>query len=83
MGTIEDPIRSLIMSGSGRDVKLSIIAGRTVMKDRLLPGVDLEEVKAKGQRYFDKMRLGYVERDYQQLGEAELFAPSFRIVNKA
>ncbi|MGG1661942.1 amidohydrolase family protein [Brevibacillus sp. NRS-1366] len=83
MGTIEDPVRSLIMSGSGRDVKLSIINGRTVMKDRMLPGVDLEEVKAKGQRYFDKMRLGYVERDYQQLGEAELFAPSFRVVNKA
>lgn len=82
MGTIDDPIRSLIMSGSGRDVKLSIIAGRTVMKDRELPGVDLEEVKAKGQRYFDKMRLGYVERDYQQLGAEELFTPSFRVVKK-
>ncbi|GED69548.1 ethylammeline chlorohydrolase [Brevibacillus reuszeri] len=82
LGTIDDPIRSLIMSGSGRDVKLSIIAGRIVMKDRELPGVDLEEVKAKGQRYFDKMRLGYVERDYQQLGAEELFTPSFRVVKK-
>ena len=82
MGTVDDPIRTLIMCGSGRDVKLSIIAGRTVMKDRVLPGVDLAEIKERGQRYFDKMRLGYVERDYQQLGEKELFTPSFRIVNK-
>lgn len=82
MGTVEDPIRTMIMSGSGRDVKLSIIGGRTVMKDRLIPGLDLEEVKAYGQRYFDKMRMGYVERDYQQLGEEELFAPSFRVLKK-
>lgn len=82
MGAVDDPIRTIITCGSGRDVKLSIIAGRTVMKDRLMPGVDLEEIKAKGQRYFDKMRLGYVERDYQQLGEKELFKPSFPIVSK-
>jgi hypothetical protein len=49
------------------------------MKDRLIPGLDLEEIKAKGQRYFEKMKLGYVERDYQQLGEEELFTPSFRV----
>jgi cytosine/adenosine deaminase-related metal-dependent hydrolase len=79
LGPIEDPIRTLIMSGSGRDVKLSIINGRVVMKDRLIPGLDLEEIKAKGQRYFEKMKLGYVERDYQQLGEEELFTPSFRV----
>ncbi|MED4781827.1 amidohydrolase family protein [Brevibacillus choshinensis] len=79
LGPIEDPIRTLIMSGSGRDVKLSIIGGRVVMKDRLIPGIDLEEIKARGQRYFEKMRQGYVERDYQQLGQETLFAPSFRI----
>jgi cytosine/adenosine deaminase-related metal-dependent hydrolase len=82
LGPIEDPIRTLIMSGSGRDVKLSIIGGRVVMKDRLIPGLDLEGIKAKGQRYFEKMRLGYVERDYQQLGQETLFAPSFRMIQK-
>lgn len=82
MGPIDDPIRTMIMSGSGRDVKLSIIGGRIVMKDRQIPGLNLQEVKEKGQRYFEKMRLGYVERDYQQLGEEELFVPSFPVRNK-
>ncbi|MED1949616.1 amidohydrolase family protein [Brevibacillus centrosporus] len=82
IGPVEDPIRTMIMSGSGRDVKMSIINGRTVMRDRQIPGVDLEEVRIKGQTYFDKMRFSYLERDYQQLPEEELFQPSFRVIEK-
>ncbi|WP_059172320.1 amidohydrolase family protein [Bacillus sp. FJAT-27445] len=81
MGVQDDPIRTMIVSGSGRDVKLSIINGRIVMKDRLIPGLDLEEIKIKGQKYFNKMRNGYLERDYQQHPEEELFKPSFRMVH--
>lgn len=83
MGTIEDPIRTMMMCGSGRDVKMSIINGRVVMKDRLIPNVDLEEIRIKGQNYFDKMRLGYMERDYQHLPQEELFKPSFKIIEKS
>jgi len=82
MGTVEDPIRTMITCGSGRDVKMSIINGRIVMKDRLIPNIDLVEVRIKGQKYFDKMRLGYLERDYQHLPADELFAPSFTIVER-
>ncbi len=82
MGTIDDPIRTMLMCGSGRDVKLSIINGRIVMKDRQIPNFDLKEIKMKGQRYFDKMRLGYLERDYQYLPKNELFNPSFKVVEK-
>ncbi|WP_316570709.1 amidohydrolase family protein [Neobacillus sp. YIM B06451] len=81
MGVLDDPIRTMIVSGSGRDVKLSIINGRIVMKDRLIPGLDLEETKIRGQKYFNKMRNGYLERDYQQLPEEDLFKPSFRTVH--
>lgn len=81
MGAIDDPIRTMIASGSGRDVKLSIINGRVVMKDQRIPNLDLDEIKLKGQRYFNKMRKGYLERDYQQLQETELFPPSFKIVD--
>lgn len=81
MGVIDDPIRTIIASGSGRDVKLSIINGRLVMQDRKIPGLDLEEIKSKGQKYFNKMRKGYLERDYQQLPENELLSSSFKIVD--
>ncbi|MFD1781018.1 amidohydrolase family protein [Fredinandcohnia salidurans] len=80
MGVIDDPIRTMIISGSGRDVKLSIINGRLVMKDQKVPGLDLEEVKQKGQQYFNKMRKGYLERDYQHLEESELLSSSFKVV---
>jgi 5-methylthioadenosine/S-adenosylhomocysteine deaminase len=81
MGVIDDPIRTMIASGSGRDVKLSIINGRVVMKDRVIPNLDLEEIKSKGQKYFNKMRNGYLERDYQQLPENELLPSSFKKVD--
>jgi cytosine/adenosine deaminase-related metal-dependent hydrolase len=81
MGVIDDPIRSMIASGSGRDVKLSIINGRMVMKNRKVLNLDLEEIKSKGQLYFDKMRKGYLERDYQHLPENELLPPSFKVVD--
>lgn len=81
MGVIDDPIRTMIASGSGRDVKLSIINGRVVMKDQLIPNLDLDDIKAKGQKYFNKMRKGYSERDYQQLPENELLPPSFKIAD--
>lgn len=81
MGITDDPIRTMIMSGSGRDVKMSIINGRVVMKDRKIPGVDLDELKSKAQAYFKKMKKAYGERDYQQLEERERFNPSFTHVN--
>ncbi|WP_088066858.1 chlorohydrolase family protein [Gottfriedia luciferensis] len=81
MGVIDDPIRTMFVSGSGRDIKLSIINGRIVMKDQVIPNLDLEEMKQKGQMYFNKMKKGYLIRDYEQLSENELFPPSFKLVD--
>ena len=50
------------MCGCGRDVKMSVINGKTVMKDRTIEGVDLEEIKAKGQKYYDKKHSGIAHR---------------------
>ncbi|CEG25440.1 amidohydrolase family protein [Bacillus sp. B-jedd] len=81
MGVIDDPIRTIMASGTGRDVKLSVINGKVVMKDQKIPHLDLDEIKRRGQQYFNKMKKGYLERDYQQLPESELFPPSFKIVD--
>lgn len=81
MGTADDPIRTMIMSGSGRDVKLSVINGRIVMKDQQIPNIDLKEIQRKGQAYFEKMKKAYSERDYQQLEAQELFNTSFPLVD--
>ena len=62
MGTIDDPLRTLCLSGSGRDVKTSIINGKVVMEDYVIPGLDYEYLKEKAQSYFEKMKEGYIYR---------------------
>ena len=79
MGAVDDPVRTIFMCGSGADAKMSVINGRTVMKDRKIEGINFEKLKAEGQKYYDKMKLGYMERDYKHLRKEEIFRPSFRM----
>jgi len=44
---VYDPITTLIFSSSGRDVVLTVIAGREVYRDRRVTGVDEERLKAR------------------------------------
>lgn len=44
---VYDPITALIFSSSGRDVALTIIAGREVYRDQRVVGVDEERLKAR------------------------------------
>lgn len=81
-GNLDDPIRTLMISASGQDVQTVIIDGRVVMQDRVIPGVDLDELKRKGQAYYEKMRMGYLERDYKHHTPSELFPTSFPIIER-
>ena len=44
---VYDPVSALIFASSGRDVVLTIIAGREVYRDRRVIGVDEERLKAR------------------------------------
>lgn len=77
LGPQDDPIRTLMVSGSGRDVRTSIINGKIVMQDRQVPGIDLEELQALGQTYYQKLRQSYRVRSNQDLADDEFFPPSF------
>jgi cytosine/adenosine deaminase-related metal-dependent hydrolase len=44
---VYDPVTALIFSSSGRDVLLTIIAGREVYRDRRVVGVDEDRLKAR------------------------------------
>lgn len=77
MGTIDDPLRTLFLAGSGRDVKTSIINGRTVMADHRIPDLDLTELQTKAQAYFERMKEGYRARSRNpQMDPAEFFPTS-------
>ena len=81
MGAVDDPIRTLTLSGTGRDAHFSMVAGRVVMEEGRIPGLDVEALRAEGQRIFEKLRAAYPERDAlagpEGSMEEELFPPVF------
>ena len=81
MGAVDDPIRTLTLSGTGRDAHFSMVAGRVVMEEGRIPGLDVEALRAEGQRIFEKLRAAYPERDAlagpEGSTEEELFPPVF------
>lgn len=80
-GAVDDPVRTLVLAGTARDARFSMVAGRVVMRDGRIPGVDEEALRAEGQRVFEKLRAAYPERDALAgpagSREAELFPPVF------
>ncbi|WP_245006117.1 MULTISPECIES: chlorohydrolase family protein [Rhodococcus] len=83
MGVRDDPLRTLTMNGSGRDILRSVIAGRTVMSEGVVLGVDETALARRAQQLFEKMREGYSERDFQGRSADELFPPTFPEVTPA
>jgi cytosine/adenosine deaminase-related metal-dependent hydrolase len=76
-GVHDDPLRTLTLNGSARQAILSVVAGRTIMADGLIEGVDLDYWRTRGQELFDKMRAGYTQRDTLKRPADELFPPVY------
>ncbi|WP_427008667.1 chlorohydrolase family protein [Pseudarthrobacter sp. H2] len=77
VGMVEDPIRTLLMHTTARDVSMTVVAGRTVMRDGKLPGLDLENLRKEAQALFDRMKNRYPERDVHGRDIDTLFPPTF------
>lgn len=77
-GPVDDPIRSLVMNGNGRDVRRVVVAGRTTVDNGRVVGVDHEASRARAQQIHSKYRASYPERDHLRRPEHELFPSSFR-----
>lgn len=77
MGAVDDPLRTLVLNGTARDACLTMVAGRVVMRDGLIDGIDLDAVRADTQVLFAKMRAAYAERDHLGGTVEELFPPVF------
>ncbi|MFE6733981.1 chlorohydrolase family protein [Microbacterium sp. NPDC057650] len=79
-GPIDDPIRALVLAGSARDARLTMVGGRVVMRDGEIPGIDLDAIRRDAQRLFDRMRDAYALRDHGGGTVEELFPPVFPTV---
>lgn len=76
-GVVEDPLRTWVLNGSARNVTHTFVAGRPVVVDSTLPGIDLQLLREQGQLLFEQMVAAYPERDYRQRGTAELFPATY------
>lgn len=79
-GQIIDPIQSLLIGGSGRDVRSVIIDGRLVMEDRVIPGIDETAYSARAQAQFDGLVSRYPERTLGHPPLGEIFRPAYEVV---
>ncbi|MFD3564812.1 chlorohydrolase family protein [Streptomyces sp. NPDC058686] len=77
LGVVDDPLRTLLMAGSARDVSMTVVAGRTVAADGKIPGLDLVSMRARAQELFERMRSAYTERDLHRRAPDALFPPIF------
>lgn len=66
-----------MLNGTARDAVLTMVAGKVVMRDGAIPGVDLPALRRAGQELFDLMRAAYPERDHRRRPVDQLFPPVF------
>lgn len=76
-GITADPVRTLLLNGTARNAFHSVVAGRTIMANGVIPGVDLEALGREAAEIFAKMRDAYGERDWKGRPASELFPPSY------
>jgi cytosine/adenosine deaminase-related metal-dependent hydrolase len=78
MGQAIDPIQTLMLNASGREVRTVVIAGRFVMEDGTIPGVDAHADRARAQAQFDRLVAQYPRRTFGHPPVEEIFPPSYR-----
>jgi cytosine/adenosine deaminase-related metal-dependent hydrolase len=79
-GVHDDPIATIFLQCTGRDVKTVVIDGRIVMENRVIPNFDYEGVVVKAQAYYEKMRNSWLERAMTSRTSDEVFTYSYPLV---
>ncbi len=77
MGQVIDPVQTLMLNASGREVRTVVIDGRLVMEDGVIPGVDDRAMRARAQTQFDRMVAQYPDRTHGHPPIAEIFSSSY------
>lgn len=79
IGPTEDPVRSIVLHGGGQHVRHVVVDGRFVVRDGLVPGVDVAAMRARAQAIFDTYRASFSERDARGRPAEVLMPPSFPV----
>lgn len=79
-GVVADPVRAMVNHAHGGCVSTVVVAGRTVVEDGRIPGVDLAELRAQASRLFVRYRSSYERRDHLRRDPDTIFPGSFRTI---
>jgi cytosine/adenosine deaminase-related metal-dependent hydrolase len=79
IGQTIDPIQTLLIGGAGRDVRHVIVAGRDVVVDGQIPGLDMAAASARAQAQFDGLVARYPERTWGHPPVGDIFASSYPV----
>ena len=82
VGPVEDPIRTLIVSCVGNNVRHTVINGVVRMKDRKIPGLDEEALKRDAQRVFARFLTFYGKYEAEGRALEEFCPPSMPVYKK-
>lgn len=82
MGQVIDPIQTLLLNASGREVRTVVIDGRFVMEDGVIPGIDGHAMRARAQAQFDRLVAQYPDRTFHHPPIPEIFPSSYHQVAK-
>lgn len=81
IGQVIDPIQTLLISATGRDVRSVVIDGRFVMEDRDIPGMDFAADAARAQKQFEGLIGCYPERTYGHPPVSEIFSSAYPVIS--
>ena len=82
MGQNIDPIQTLMLNGSGREVRTVIINGELVMKDGQIKGIDDKKVRLQAQDQFDGLVVQYPDRTYDHPSVDQIFSSSYKCIRR-
>lgn len=77
LGPIFDPLKNLFLAGRGTDCRASYIAGRCVMEDFKVGGVDLQALQMQAEQQFAKLLANQQARRFDVLQNTPLVQPVF------
>lgn len=82
LGQFMDPIKTMVLSGSGRDFKASFIDGIEVMTDFKVRGADYGALQAQANAQFQKAMASHVRQAGLSGSPGQLLKPSFPVVRR-
>jgi cytosine/adenosine deaminase-related metal-dependent hydrolase len=79
LGQFVDPIQTLVMSGSGRDLTSVIVDGRTIVQHRQIVGIEFDVYRQRAQQQYDRLVASYPERTHLHPPVENIFKKSFSV----